>query len=140
MSGIIEGYAECVSNIRDPAVIAKQVKILNDRMKVYNEIPGARVGDWIREKSGRMTRATYDWNREGQTDDIIQHSGSEYGQFYLGDGYLSYSGGLDTGIRKNQLRDTGKMKNGEVWFFKDDWHTGGNGIDFMVPFRVFEVV
>ena len=116
-----------------------QDKILEDRMKEYNAIPGARVGDWIREQNGRMTRVTHDWNDEGQTDETIQHGGGEYGQFYLGKGYISYSGGLDAGIKKNQLRDTGETKQGKIWFFIDDWYTTHNGIEYMVDFRVYEV-
>ena len=120
--------------------IVNQNKILADRMAEYNLIPGARVGDWIREPDGRMSRATHDWNQDGEMSETIQHGGGEFGQFYLGSGYISYSGGLDTGIKKNQLRQTEEMKPGKVWFFKDDYHTAHNGIEFMVDFRVYEVV
>lgn len=112
----------------------RQQQILAERMKKYNEIPGVRVGDWIEEPDGRMTRATYDWS------DTIQNGGGEYGQFYLGDGYISYSGGLGPGVHKDKLVNTGKVKNGKVWFFKNDHWFAGNGIDFIVPFRVFKLV
>lgn len=112
----------------------RQQQILAERMKKYDEIHGVRVGDWIETPNGRMTRATYDWGEE------IQDGGGEYGQFYLGDGYISYSGGLDPGVRKDELVNTGKVKNGKVWFFKDDIWTAGNGIEFIVPFRVFKLV
>ena len=119
--------------------ILKQDKILADRMAEYNLIPGARVGDWIREPDGRRSRATHDWNQDGEMSETIQHGGGEFGQFYLGSGYISYSGGLDTGIKKNQLRDTGETKQGKIWFFIDDWYTAHNGIEYMVDFRVYEV-
>lgn len=115
-------------------------KIVEDRMKQYNTIPGARVGDWIREKDGRMTRTTYDWNETGEDTETIQHGGSEFGGYYLGAGYISYSGSLDSGFKKNQLRDTGEVKNGRVWVFKDDFWGAGRGVDYTVQFRVFEVV
>ncbi len=118
----------------------RQDAILAERMNKYNDIPGCRVGDWIREHNGHMTRATYDWNNLEETTDIMQHGGSEYGQYYLGNGYLSYSGSLDTGIKKNQLKQTDEVKFGKVWFFIDDYHTANNSIEYMVPFRVFEVV
>ena len=119
---------------------ARQDKILSDRMHIYNAIPGCRVGDWIREINGRLTRATHDWNQDNETDQVIQHGGGEYGQFYLGNGYISYSGGLDTGITKNTLHDTGEIKKGKVWFFIDDYHTSHNSIEYMVDFRVYEVI
>ena len=119
---------------------AKQDKILADRMAEYDAILGARVGDWIREPDGRMSRATHEWNQNGEMSEIIQHGGGEHGQYYLGKGYLSYSGGLDTGIKKNQLKQTDEMKLGKVWFFKDDYHTAGNGIEYVVDFRVYEVL
>jgi len=111
---------------------------LNNRMTEYNQIPGPRVGDWIREPDGRMTRATHDWT--GYEDNpTMQHGGEEHGQFYLGDGYISYSGGLETGIKKADLVRTEEMKLGKVWFFKNDYHTAHNGIDYMVDFRVYKV-
>ena len=110
--------------------------LLTERMELYNNIPGARVGDWIREPTGRMTRATYDWG----DDSIMQHGGDMHGQFYLGAGYISYSGGLDTGIKKASLKLTNEIKPGKVWFFKRDYAAAHNGIDYMVNFRVYEVV
>lgn len=109
--------------------------ILNNRMTRYNKITGPRVGDWIREYSGRMTRATHDWG----DNSIMQHGGGEHGRFYLDDGYLSYSGGLDTGIKKADLVRTDEVKSGAVWFFKRNYHTAHNGIDYMVDFGVYEV-
>lgn len=111
-------------------------EILNKRLVKYNQIKSPRVGDWIREKSGRMTRATHDWGN----DSIMQHGGGEFGQFYLGDGYISYSGGLDTGIKKASLKLTDEVKTGKVWFFKNDYAMAFNGIDYMIDFRVYEVV
>lgn len=110
-------------------------EILTDRLTKYNKINGPRVGDWIREQSGRMTRATHDWG----DDSIMQHGGGEFGQFYLGDGYISYSGGLDTGIKKASLKLTNEVKAGKVWFFKNDYATAFNDIEYMVDFRVYEV-
>lgn len=96
--------------------------------------------DEPKPKNGRMTRATHDWNEPGEDTETIQHGGSEFGGYYLGAGYISYSGSLDSGIKKNQLHDTGEVKNGRVWVFKDDFWGAGRGVDYTVQFRVFEVV
>lgn len=115
-------------------------EILIRRMNRYNMKTGARVGDWIRENDGRMTRATHDWNRGVETADTIQHGGNENSSFYLGDYGLSYSGGLDTGIKKADLKLTDELKQGAIWFFRNDYARAGNGITFKVDFRVYEMV
>ena len=117
----------------------RNIAILETRMKQYNAIPGARVGDWIREPDGRMTRATHDWNDDGETCETIQHGGNENSSYYLGDGYLSYSGGLDSGIKKCWLRETAEKKDGCVWIFDHGFAGAGRGVGFVVEFRVFEV-
>lgn len=113
----------------------KNQKILDERLEHYNQIEGVRVGDWIREKDGTMTRATHIWD-DGQ----VQNGGNKYSSYYLGDGYLEYSGSLDHGYYKNQLEPTDEMEDGSIWFFKNDFATAHNGIDYIVPFRVFKVV
>jgi len=118
-------------------------QIVNERMETYNAVMGPRVGDWIRETNGRMTRrmtrATHDWNYGVQTNEVIQHGGSEHGSFYLGDYGASYSGGLDTGIHKADLRLTDDIKKGDVWIFDKDWARAGGGVTYSVDFRVYEV-
>ena len=115
----------------------KNDMILHSRLTQYDKIPGPRVGDWIREHNGRMTRITHDWT--GYKDNPSMQSGGEHGRFYLGAGYISYSGGLDAGTKKGDLIRTNEIKPGAVWFFKDDYHTAHNGIDYMVDFRVYKV-
>ena len=112
--------------------------ILADRIAQLNAITGPRVGDFLRlpradERAGEFTRFTHIW------DDTIQTGGQVHGSYYLGNGYLSYSGGLDPGIAKSDIIPSEETKDGQVWFF-DEGITGPHrGVNFMVPLRVFIV-
>lgn len=116
--------------------------ILATRFTKYNQRKGARVGDYLRLWAGpgpcpahrnEFTRFTHDWGDSLQTGG---HSGSSY---YLGDGYLSYSGSLDSGISRASLIQTNYTKMGDVWFFDEDWAGAGRGVNFEIPHRVFTI-
>lgn len=107
--------------------------ILEKRVKAYNRLPGPRVGDYLKV-NGKYTRFTHKW------DDHIQTGGHIGGGYYLGDGYLSYSGGLDPGIKLNQIRLTKERKDGHFWFFNCDFMYGNNGLTYIMPFRVYTCI
>jgi len=111
-------------------------QILSDRMAAFNRRAGARVGDWLKldppdPRCPAYTRFTHDWG------DSIQTGGQD-GSFYLGNGYLSYSGGLDPGISHGDLLLTDDVKEGSCWFFDGDMSGAGRGVGFRVPMRVFK--
>jgi hypothetical protein len=107
--------------------------ILEERTKAFNSHEGARVGDYLKLPYGLYTRFTYVW------DDSVQTGGGA-GSYYLGSaGYCSYSGGLDSGVKKTDIIQTNETKKGYIWFFKDGISGGGRGIDFEVECRVFEL-
>lgn len=107
-------------------------KILAERVAAYNKKKGPRVGDWLRRKDGSMSRLTHDWG------DSIQDGGGRYGRFYLGHGYLSYSGSLNPSVPVSKMVDTGDDKAGSVWFFKDNEVRAHNGIEADIMQRVYE--
>lgn len=108
------------------------LRILSERVQAYDKNIGPRVGDYLSLPHGIMTRFTYDWGEE------IQIGGGS-GSFYLGNGYISYSGGLDPSIEKRYMIDTGKKEDGMVWFFHEGSSGGGRGVYFYIPFRVFKL-
>jgi len=116
-----------------PQLDEKNTAILKDREAKYNKKAGPRVGDFLKLPDGTYTRFTYDWG------DSIQTGGASR-SFYLGNGYISYSGGLDPGIEKSDVKLLKIKKYGLVWFFKDDWQRAGGGIDAKMAFRVFTPV
>lgn len=117
----------------------ENMPLFKKRERAYNRIKGIRVGDWVKEKDG-YTRVTYIWRDDDKTYQI-QTGGSKFGQFYLGDGYISYSGGLDTGFNPNKVKyeQLKGRRIGSVWFFKNDYHTADNAVVYTMKFRVFKV-
>jgi len=89
----------------------------------------------------KMSRITYIWRDEHNKILCIQDGGAEYGGFYLGDGYASYSGGLESGIKSPfKLKLLRKRRKGRIWFFDGDIWGADRGVYFEVPFRVYRAV
>ena len=44
------------------------------------------------------------------------------------------------GITLAKLELTEEVKKGMIWFFSRDHHTAHNGVDFMIDFRVYNVI
>jgi len=120
----------------------KNERILREREHAFNKRKGIREGDYIKEKNGNLTRVTYIWRDENDKPMLYQTGGNEYSRYYLGDGYLSYSGGLDHGYepKNTKFRKLPIKKYGSVWFFKDNISGAGRGVEYIIKFRVFEVV
>lgn len=110
----------------------KNLEILEERKIAFDKIAGPRVGDYLSLPHGIMTRFTHDWGEE------IQIGGGS-GSFYFGNGYMSYSGGLDPSIEKKYIIQTDEKKDGMVWFFHENSSGGGRGVHFYIPFRVFKL-
>lgn len=106
-------------------------QILQERTVTYSLKQGPRVGDFLRLPHGEYVRFTHIWDEHIQT----YYNGS----FYLGNGYISYSGSLDHGIKKSDILPTTETKEGGVWFFDKDMQRAGGGVDYKITFRVFEI-
>jgi len=113
-------------------------QIFEKRRLAYNARPGIRVGDWLRRPSGQMTRVTHIWRWDDVTNSV-QDGGQGWGSFYLGDGYCSYSGGLDPGVSPEKIFPTYEMEPGGIWFFHHNHQTAHNRVEFSMFFRVFEI-
>ena len=114
----------------------RNLPALARRLASFDKRAGARVGDFIRlpdihPKLGQWTRITHDHG------DLLQTGGGAGGSYYLGNGYLSYSGGLDHGVTPDCLLATDQTKEGSVWFFDGEMSGAGRGVDFTAPMRVF---
>ncbi len=108
--------------------------ILADRAEKLNKKEGVRVGDFLKLSNGMYLRFSHDW------DDSIQTS-KESGDssFYLSNTGCSFSGGLYPSIDKSMIKETHEVKNGRIWFFKNDYATAHNSISFEISFRVYEL-
>lgn len=113
-------------------------QLLTGRLAAFNARPGARVGDYLQlpklyPKLLAFTRLTHDWG------DQLQTGGTPGGGYYFtNNGFLSYSGGLDPGVKRADIIETQvDEKPGSVWFFDGDISGAGRGVYFTVPMRVF---
>lgn len=92
------------------------------------------VGDFVTFSDGTTRRVSYIWVWDDKPQSIqTSHSGS----FYLGDGYVSFSGALFNGVPFESLTDTGDMHDGRVWFFHHDFAERDNGVECTAKFRVW---
>ena len=108
----------------------KQIAI--SRLKSFDCDPTPRVGDFVIMPDGSYERFSYDWY------DIIQTCFS--GSFYLGDGYASMSGSLNSGIPYDQLEITLEQKPGRFWFFHHDIAYAHNSVGITALCRVYRVI
>lgn len=115
---------------RDAAILARRVALLD-------AIDKAKVGDFVRFADGEQRRISHIWDWDDGDPEFPQAQTSDGGSYYLGDGYVSMSGGLYPPVHTNTLTDTGETKLGSVWFFHHDRSGAHRGVDTAIPFRVW---
>jgi hypothetical protein len=103
--------------------------ILKRNMAAFDKNEGPRVGDYVRFSCGTMRRISYHWGDSVQT--------SAGGSFYLGDGYISFSGCLYRSVPVETLTPTDERQDGTVWFPDRDWLRADCAVYARVPLRVF---
>lgn len=111
--------------------------IVDERMAAVDAITGPRVGDFVVFADGTERRISYSWPAGDHFPASVQTSDLGAGRFYLGRGYLSFSGGLHSGVSVETLTDTGETRKGEAWIFHHDSRRAHNGVDFKATFRVY---
>ncbi len=111
----------------------KDKQILSDRIAAWNKRRGPRVGDYVKMLDGTTRRFTHHWGDGLQV--TCAHNADT--SFYLGDGYMSFSGSLDPCIPLENIKDTGKKRNGWAWFFHHDSRCAHNGVQVEAPCRVY---
>ena len=114
----------------------RDTQILRERRAALVAIGGPREGDWVRFADGTERRISYIWRDEHGVPFNVQTSRG--GSFYLGDGHVSFSGSLFDGIKPETLTQTYEHRDGAVWFFHHDQRQAHNGVDAVIPFRVYE--
>jgi len=129
-----------VINLKEinPTLSDNNLRILSERLAAFDNIPFPRVGDYIRLPCGDLRRFTHDWAGGLQT--TVQRDKDHYSaSFYLSsDGYVSFSGSLDSVIKRDNIHRTDKTKIGGFWFFSDDQVRAHNGVQVCLPCRVYE--
>lgn len=134
-----EGYAI----VAGPELDEQDESIRDERKAWLADRSEPGVGDFL-DYGDTMKRIAHVWDfKDGSAVTVQPTSGA--GSFYLGGtstlgggGYITHSGGLETGIAVERLTEIGK-KAGRVWFFHHDYATAHNGVDVFVTFRVWKV-
>lgn len=112
--------------------VKNDFSILQNSILEMNKETDFRLGDFVLLPDGQFVRFTHIW------EDSIQTYTD--GSFYLSkSGYLSYSGSLDSGIKKEDLILTNDKKLGQVWFFSQGEAGGNRGVYANIEFRVYKV-
>ena len=119
----------------NPHLDPQDMAILRERATRFAALPGPRVGDWVQMADGSLRRFTHDWGDDIQT--TLPNTGSA--TFYLTpEGCASYSGGLDRAILKSSLTLISEALDGRFWFFHHNWARAHNGVDALMPCRLFK--
>lgn len=106
------------------------LKIISERVKVRNEIKELLVGDVVLLPDGQSVIVSYIWEDTAQT--------SASGSLHLGSsGRISFSGGLDSGIKKSDLILTEKTEFRTIWIFHEGYAGGSRGVYSKIPFKVY---
>jgi hypothetical protein len=107
-------------------------ELLLDRTIKYDKDTSPRVGDFLLLPNGEYDRFTYKGGNHLQTGGIC-------GSYYLGNGYETYSGSLDRGIKLVDIEFADNFKTGKVWFFNHDIARAHNGVYFEIKQRVYKL-
>ncbi len=120
-------------------------EILENRMAKVHKHVGPTIGDWVLFNEGIARRISHIWHydEKGESkpayeDWGIQTSQPGYYGWYLGNGYISFSGSLYMAVKGKWLTLTEELRPAWVWFFSRDHHTAHNGVYFKANFKVWD--
>jgi hypothetical protein len=110
----------------------RDTAIREARVAAREGFEGPRVGDFIILEDQRLMRFSHD-HGEGYGIQV-----SESGSFYMGhNGGLSFSGALEPAIPYAHIQESSRIREGSCWFFSHDLAMKDNGVDTVIPCRVF---
>ncbi|BDI20966.1 hypothetical protein ANSO36C_67680 (plasmid) [Nostoc cf. commune SO-36] len=114
----------------NPEIDEKDWIILEERAIAFAKETEPMSGDFLEFADGIIRRISHVW------PDSVQSSTS--GSWYLGLSYMSFSGGLYTGIPSETLSIQEEKRMGSCWFFHHGYQTAHNAINVKVPCRVWK--
>jgi hypothetical protein len=118
------------AEIANVALDDRDKTILAARVAAFDPTEGPRVGDYVEFIDDVTRRISYIWPHGVQT--------SEGGSFYLGEGYMDFSGSLHPTIPTETLTlIEGVTREAWAWFFHHDYWTAHNGVHVRVSVRVW---
>ena len=117
-------------------------EILERRMESLSSM-NPKVGDWVIFNNCER-RISYIWNRNeyGDISPVAEwgiQTSSPCASYYLGNGYVSFSGSLFVSVKGGWLQWSGEQKDANVWFFNRDHWSAHCGRTFQAAFEVWTV-
>lgn len=104
----------------------KDLAIIKERSKKYMEREGFKVGERIELPDGQEVMISHVW------DDTVQTSNG--GSMHLSSGGgISFSGGLDSGLKKSDLIRIDTLGEANIWIFHNNSAGGGRGVYHTIP-------
>jgi hypothetical protein len=119
-----------------PVLDERDRAIIDARAESLATVQGPRVGDWVEFADGITRRVSHVWDFDDDALSGVQTSNG--GSFYLGEGFVSFSGNLYQSVRPSTLTRTEETRLGRVWIFHHDWAEAHNGVDTSILFRVYK--
>ena len=115
---------------RGPSFDDRDAAIFAARVAAFDPAGGPCVGDYVEFIDGVTRQVSHVWPDGVQT--------SDGGSFYLGNGCMSFSGGLYPTVPIETLTLTDDVRETLAWFFHHDEWTAGNSVYMPVPMRVWK--
>lgn len=119
-----------------PTFDERDEQIRKLRLELLDRQTGPRCGDWIDFADGVRRRISHVWDWEDGTTPTYQTS-HEGGGYYLGEGFVAFSGSLYQSVPGDTLTLTNEKREGRVWFFHHGYQQAHNGVDSVCTFRVY---
>ena len=128
------GYFVNWSKVREWHVKKAELnlELIKNRCEEREKLTTIQCGDYIEYKDGRTERVTHVWEHDVQ-------AGGGSSSFYMAkNGHASYSGSLNSGLKKSQLQDSGQKSFARFWFFSEDWSGANRAISFYCMVRIWQ--
>ncbi len=119
-----------------PQLDERDLAIIAERFLLLEREVGPRCGDHVDFADGVSRRISHVYSREQWGSEWGVQT-SDGGSWYLGEGFVSFSGSLFPTVPGGSLTLTDVERVGSVWIFHHDRWCAFNGVDAVVPFRVY---
>lgn len=113
-------------------------KILAERAAAFESRREIKVGDFVHFADGTLLRVTHVWSDERGPFSIQTECGNGDSSFYLGKGYMRFSGSLRPGVSFTFMTRTDRTVKGSCWFFHHDYARAHNGVRVQVDCPVWD--
>jgi hypothetical protein len=95
----------------------RDARIVAERCRLWEMRDGPRVGDFLQLKNGALRRVAH---INGDVIQTASNGKSDEYEFYLGTGYMSFSGEVDKAIPKATLTRLPFARKGACWLYHQD--------------------